>query len=71
MNDAWLLQGLMPALGGVVFLGLASRPPWPTGKDATGSRRGARLLRAAFALIGLLWLLGAALYVLGQLTRGR
>jgi len=66
----WLLQGVMPLLGGVVFLGLARRSPWTTGRDATGSRRGGRALQLTLAVIGLLWLLGGTLYLLNQFVRG-
>ncbi|HKE99929.1 MAG TPA: hypothetical protein VKG45_13455 [Actinomycetes bacterium] len=70
MSDMWLVQGVMPLLGGVVFLGLARRPPWTKGQDATGSRRGSRALQLTFAVVGLLWLLGGTLYLVNQFARG-
>jgi hypothetical protein len=70
MSDMWLVQGVMPLLAGVVFLGLARRPPRATGKGVAGSRRGARALQITFAVIGLLWLTGGALYLVNQAARG-
>jgi hypothetical protein len=61
MQDAWLVSGLIPLLGGLVFLGLARRPPAFAVTADGRPRRYARPLQIVIAGF-------AAMNVLGGLT---